>query len=466
MGQGFSLHIGLNGVDSTKYNGWPGTLSGCVNDANAMQAICGSRGFLTQLLLNGDATSDAILGAIGQAAYNLQSEDTFILTYSGHGGQVPDPTGDSPNGLDDTWVAYDRMVLGHELYNLWSQFKTDVRIEVYSDSCHSGTVIRDVMPQPRRFFVKTSKPEDAPQKATPTQMFNTVYGAALMAKTLPQTALSKSARLIPAELALQLYSQHQSMYEALQWSRKRADIPCSVILISGCQDNQTSADGQNNGLFTEKLLVVWNQGAFNGTLPQFYNAITALMPSTQTPNYFTVGIADQTFTNSLPFTIVQTDAAFLSDSNTQTSTAEEQPPGISGPDSISRDSGVPPSFQVTLGSNKYYIFEIGSDPLLFGDTTNRMRTTATWYASWADPGAPARYTDTSYTIPQKAWDNIKGNDKLYYRVGSTSSLTAWDNYQVSVTDGDAPTSAPSIRIISSKDLPGKDVPFAALIGTY
>ena len=34
----------------------------------------------------------------------------------------------------------------------------------------------------------------------------------------------------------------------------------SVILISGCQDNQTSMDGDHNGAFTEQLLKVWNHG--------------------------------------------------------------------------------------------------------------------------------------------------------------------------------------------------------------
>src|SRR5262252_1861935 len=113
MAQGLSLHIGLNGVDASKYNGWPGTLAGCVNDANAMQAIASAQGFTPTQLLTEAATADAILAEIGKAAHVLQSGDTFLLSYSGHGGQVPDPTGESPDGLDDTWAAYDRQVLGH-----------------------------------------------------------------------------------------------------------------------------------------------------------------------------------------------------------------------------------------------------------------------------------------------------------------------------------------------------------------
>ena len=39
-----------------------------------------------------------------------------------------------------------------------------------------------------------------------------------------------------------------------------------AILISGCQDNQTSMDGDRNGAFTEALLRVWADGAFTGRL--------------------------------------------------------------------------------------------------------------------------------------------------------------------------------------------------------
>ena len=64
-----------------------------------------------------------------------------------------------------------------------------------------------------------------------------------------------------------------------------------VILISGCQDNQTSMDGEHNGAFTEQLLKVWNQGAFQGNYANFHARIRARMPATQTPNLFTLGAA-------------------------------------------------------------------------------------------------------------------------------------------------------------------------------
>ena len=268
MAKGFSLHIGLNGVDASKYNGWPGTLAGCIDDANAMQAICASQGLKTQMLLNGDATADAILGAIGQCAFNLQSGDTLVISYSGHGGQVPDTTGTSPNGLDDTWVAYDRMVLGHELYNIWGQFASTVRIEVYSDSCHSGTVIRELFMPNGEVNWQSSTKRVVPLFAgnVGAQKFKNVFGPA--ANTVPKAvvragpgeAAAIPVRAIPPALALAVFERDRAMYEAAQWTRKRGEITASVILISGCQDNQTSRDGQNNGLFTRSCCPFGTRG--------------------------------------------------------------------------------------------------------------------------------------------------------------------------------------------------------------
>lgn len=445
MGQSLSLHIGLNGVDASKYNGWPGTLAGCVNDANAMYGIASSQGFTPTQLLNNAATADAILTEIGKAAHALAGGDTFLLTYSGHGGRVPDPTGDSPDGLDDTWVAYDRQLLGHELFNLWSQFASGVRIEVYSDSCHSGTVIRDLV----LGTSPMSGPGNAGLRGMPTDgdlgmaAFKAVYEAApeALTRSAPPAAGDGAqgvARAIPPLLALQLYYQHEREYHARQWSRSRDNITASVILISGCQDNQTSMDGQTNGLFTEKLLAVWNNGTFQGTLPQFRTAIVALMPAEQTPNYFTVGADDPTFTNSPPLTIVGGAVSPAA------ATTASVPPSVKGPSSLSRDTADPVTFAVSLGSNPYYVFEITSDTRNFGDLS--VRTTSNFYGSWADPSARARMTDVTYTLPQSAWDALKGNNVLYYRVGSTTSLTGWDNYLVSVTDTDAADLAPSITI--------------------
>jgi hypothetical protein len=76
----------------------------------------------------------------------------------------------------------------------------------------------------------------------------------------------------------------------------------AVVLISGCQDNQTSMDGDHNGAFTEQLLKTWNDGAFKGSYSSFHARIKAAMPATQTPNLYALGKATA-FLAQAPFSV-------------------------------------------------------------------------------------------------------------------------------------------------------------------
>src|SRR3954467_8879501 len=126
MPSGISIHIGLNRVDPTAYEGWDGALAGCENDARDMKAIAESCSYTPTCLLSAQATSEAVCGAIATAAQTLQAGDHLLLTYSGHGGQVPDTNGDEDDAQDETWVLYDRMLCDDELYAMWSQFPAGV----------------------------------------------------------------------------------------------------------------------------------------------------------------------------------------------------------------------------------------------------------------------------------------------------------------------------------------------------
>src|SRR5215212_1220303 len=139
MPKGLSVHIGLNRVDPQHYGGWDGTLAGCVYDANDMAALAKERRFETTTLLDEQATAARVVEAIGNAAHQLRAGDIFLLTYSGHGGQVRDTNGDEDDGKDETWCLYDRQLVDDELYALWGRFEPGTRILMISDSCHSGS---------------------------------------------------------------------------------------------------------------------------------------------------------------------------------------------------------------------------------------------------------------------------------------------------------------------------------------
>lgn len=84
---------------------------------------------------------------------------------------------------------------------------------------------------------------------------------------------------------------------------RSTDIAAELILVSGCQDNQLSSDGDVNGLFTETLLRVWGNGSFSGDYRAFHSAIVRRMPMDQVPNFYTVGTVSAAFQAQRPFTV-------------------------------------------------------------------------------------------------------------------------------------------------------------------
>jgi Caspase domain len=143
MAKGLSLHIGLNAVDPKKYSDRPGILTACEADAEDMQALAKKQGFTTVVRLTKAATRNRVLADLKSAASKLKTGDIFLLSYSGHGGQVPNTGNDfEPDGSDETWCLYDGELIDDELFSALAVFAAGVRIFVLSDSCHSGTVLR------------------------------------------------------------------------------------------------------------------------------------------------------------------------------------------------------------------------------------------------------------------------------------------------------------------------------------
>jgi metacaspase-1 len=280
MARKASIHIGLNSVDPRHYSGWDGKLQACEADAHDMHAIAKALKYDTStVLLTRDATAEKIMGAISQAAGGLDAGDMLLLSYSGHGGQVPDVNGDEKkDSTDETWVAYDRQIVDDELYALWATFKRGVRIFMLSDSCHSGSVSRAI-------------DQDVPDPVADRE-----------------TAAKQEPRLraMPRDVQIATYEQNQKVYDDIENAvphKTAADVHATVLLISGCRDDQLSSDGWANGLFTENLRKVWGDGTWDGGgYKAFRDAIVARMPADQQPQYSRVGARDAAFEKQRPFT--------------------------------------------------------------------------------------------------------------------------------------------------------------------
>jgi hypothetical protein len=112
-------------------------------------------------------------------------------------------------------------------------------------------------------------------------------------------------RCIPAAAANKTYRRNQEFYDQLQRDlpSEIPEVRATVRLISGCQDNQLSLDGTFNGLFTSRLLRVWNGGRFNGNYVDFHRTIVRRMPPEQSPNHFVVGAPNPAYDKEKPFTV-------------------------------------------------------------------------------------------------------------------------------------------------------------------
>jgi hypothetical protein len=334
--KGFALAIGLNGVDPTHYAGWNGDLSGCEPDALDMTKIASDRGLKAETLLTHQATRDAVINKLKDLAGQLKSGDLLVVSYSGHGGQIPDQNGDETlDGLDETWCLYDGELLDDELYGAWSNFPVGVRILVFSDSCHSGTVLKMIRSDWDNPVKMEKHKEDWDRaKLLPTldrvrirslletdmELRSRIRAAGLKrpAEKAQAAAIEPemevfASRSLPPMVQMAVFSQNRAFYEGIGRAapaENSGTVKASVVLISGCEDSQTSADMGFNGLFTFKLKQIWNNGQFSGDHTGFHQAIRAAvlqMNSEQSPNLFTTGPANetQTFLGQRPYAFGQ-----------------------------------------------------------------------------------------------------------------------------------------------------------------
>jgi hypothetical protein len=273
MKKGIALTIGVNFLDKIHYGGWSGALNCCENESMIMAKLLDGIGYNVANIRTKNATREKIIKSIYTASQKLKSGDIFVLYFSGHGGQLVDGSGDEWNdSLDETWCLYDGQLLDDELYHLWTKFREDVRILLISDSCHSGTI------------VKNNFIEDG-------------FG------------ITKN---MPFDVSEFVYSENKEFYDnlldnLLKDKLKRYDIEhkigANILLLAACQDNQTAIAGNRTSLFTNRLLKVWRKEKFLGDYRRFHGSIIKRMPSRQSPNYVLLGKPNKAFERQKPFQI-------------------------------------------------------------------------------------------------------------------------------------------------------------------
>ena len=138
-----ALLIGIN------YTGTSNELYGCINDVNSVKERICKGGFVeNNIKILTDLTSKKanranILSEFKNLLVNSQAGDLLFFLYSGHGSYTIDRNSDEKNGYDEMIVSCDLQgILDDELKSLIQTYlKTDVTLFAMFDSCFSGSVL-------------------------------------------------------------------------------------------------------------------------------------------------------------------------------------------------------------------------------------------------------------------------------------------------------------------------------------
>jgi len=125
-------------------------LRGCVADAQLWAQTLGALQFETRLLLDRQATREAILSELRRLVAAGRPGDVLIFQYSGHGTTFPDRSGDERDGdtpLSDEAlcpVDIDRgaFLLDDDLSRVLGDLPDGVALTLFMDCCHSGSISR------------------------------------------------------------------------------------------------------------------------------------------------------------------------------------------------------------------------------------------------------------------------------------------------------------------------------------
>jgi hypothetical protein len=231
-GKKLALIVGIN-----KYMQPGADLNGCVNDAEDMWTMLTEYGFEPdniRMLTDFRATQQNILERLEWLVSNLEAGDTAFFHYSGHGSYIRARNGDTSE-LDDhqteilcpTDLNWDDPLTDDILADYFKRVPEGAFLTFICDSCHSGTMSRGISNNPHEWV----------------------------------------ARYLAPPMDIQLRSRGRGL-ETHRMGRRAnntknfVDNVCVIdqrhLLLSGCRDDQTSADafvgGKWGGALSQNFL--------------------------------------------------------------------------------------------------------------------------------------------------------------------------------------------------------------------
>lgn len=207
-GTAAAVCVGLTQVDPKMYGGWDGECPGCDLDCRRMSDLCRSLGYSSVVTLtNSEATAYRVIAQFVAAAASLKPaadrgwRPLLFVAYSGHGGQVPDVSGDEADKLDETICLWDGRLIDDLLYAALCKVPAGVRVVFFADSCNSASVYKT------------------------------------------------------------RYAQRFERYLKARASRVN-EMECELLMLSGCADGKSSIGTSDGGLWSNAWLASWQAGTW------------------------------------------------------------------------------------------------------------------------------------------------------------------------------------------------------------
>jgi hypothetical protein len=241
------LLFGLN------YTGQSSQLYGCITDVQNLQSFLVSKNFAVSIFTDNTTikpTSSNIISKTTEFVNSLGSNDCGFIWFSGHGTLVKGR---------NAWVPIDYSTSGFLVEDRIRSIvsKSKGRLFIGSDSCHSGSLLD----------LKFDLEPRSSTKSARVISRNVALGDALTTADSAAVPETKNInRLVPTETPEpfdeSIVEQERALSSAVSYSlfdiKNFSSLSCDIVYLSGCRDNQTSADafiaGQSQGAMTWAFL--------------------------------------------------------------------------------------------------------------------------------------------------------------------------------------------------------------------
>jgi metacaspase-1 len=252
-----ALFIGIN------YFGTKCELKGCINDVRNIKTFLEEQYKIDEVMvLTDDQTSDKckmptrdnILNGFKWLKQGSKSGDSLIMHYSGHGGSVKDLNGDEEDGFDETLCPVDYasagQILDDEVHEILVKgIPKGVRLTAIMDCCHSHSILD--LPFTYNINGDLEIIMNDKNKGV-SKILASGVKYALGDKTDGLRGIQEGFKMFLTG------SQGGGNSEARAKTVSTRTTEADVIMFSGCQDSQTSADacigGEATGAMSYALI--------------------------------------------------------------------------------------------------------------------------------------------------------------------------------------------------------------------